>query len=329
MNCKICNNDKSNTFLEVKEMMFGLKDKFPYMQCGYCGCLQIIKIPDNLADYYPSNYYSFQEQASSHPLSVLKKLKIWLKEKKNHFAITRKGILGAFLYYLSPDEKFFSLGNVSNLHQNTSILDVGCGAGDLLKSLYQLGFQRLKGIDPFIADSIYVDARLQIEKKSIHQLEQTEKFDFIMFHHSFEHMDNPLQVFHKVASLLSEDGLCMIRIPVADSHAFEYYQENWVQLDAPRHIFLHTQRSIDVLAKETGLCVTKTIYDSNELQFWGSEQYIAGISLFAASSQAHSGFLQKLFSSQIRAYRKKAQQLNRTQNGDQAIFFISKASYKQ
>jgi len=37
-------------------------------------------------------------------------------------------------------------------------------------------------------------------------------------------------------------GWCVIRIPTVSSFAWEHYREQWVQLDAPRHFFLHKVR---------------------------------------------------------------------------------------
>jgi SAM-dependent methyltransferase len=65
----------------------------------------------------------------------------------------------------------------------------------------------------------------------------TETFDFIMFHHSFEHMDAPEKVFQHIYKLLNKGSYALIRIPVADSSSFKKYGANWVNLDPPRHFF--------------------------------------------------------------------------------------------
>src|SRR5256885_2327700 len=69
-------------------------------------------------------------------------------------------------------------------------------------------------------------------------------WNMVMFNHSFEHLPEPVQVLRRVARLLSPDGVCVIRIPVAGSYAWRRYREDWVQLDAPRHLFLHTTASL-------------------------------------------------------------------------------------
>lgn len=91
-----------------------------------------------------------------------------------------------------------------------------------------------------------------------------------MFHHSFEHISDPLEALETVRSLLAPNGRCLIRVPVV-SWARNEYGANWVQIDAPRHFFLHTEKSMEILAEKVGLEITRVEYDSTEFQFWGSE----------------------------------------------------------
>ena len=49
--CKVCGNHTNNIPYKAKELMLGLNHEFSYFECGDCGCLQIDKIPENIADY--------------------------------------------------------------------------------------------------------------------------------------------------------------------------------------------------------------------------------------------------------------------------------------
>src|SRR5450631_2513186 len=48
----------SRTVLTVRENMFGLLEDFDYSVCTDCGSLALISIPEDMAPYYPRNYYS-------------------------------------------------------------------------------------------------------------------------------------------------------------------------------------------------------------------------------------------------------------------------------
>src|SRR5690606_30281969 len=149
---------------------------------------------------------------------------------------------------------------------------------------------------------------IRVLKKSVFEIEGV--FDFIMLHHSFEHMENPREVLGRLHELLADDGTLLIRVPVAGSYAWRTYGVNWVQLDAPRHLFLHTPQSMRLLAAQAGFAVEEVTYGSIDSQFWGSEQNLRGIPLWSPQScSTHPGasiFTEK----RIEAYVRHAAELN-------------------
>ncbi len=58
-----------------------------------------------------------------------------------------------------------------------------------------------------------------------------------MFHHSFEHLPNPVKVFENLVKILNPGGDVLIRVPVTDGQVWKDEREVWFQLDAPRHLF--------------------------------------------------------------------------------------------
>ncbi len=296
--------------------MFGFRDVFTYFQCSVCGCLQIAEIPADMSKYYPSNYYSY---------SFNEKGQYWLKTKlkkiRDRFAVSGRGFTGRILYKFFPDE---TLHLYSAFYPNSRILDVGCGAGSLLLRLKNAGFRNMSGIDPFNSASTKYPNGLEIERKAL--IETDGKWDLITYHHSFEHIASPLEELIKVSELLSDNGLCVIRIPLADSYAWDHYKTDWVQIDAPRHFFLFSLKSFELLVNQSGLTINKIEYDSDEFQFWGSEQYEKDIPLTDEKSYyinpAGSVFNKK----DIISFYNKVKDLNRQGTGDQAIFFVRKIS---
>ena len=168
-------------------------------------------------------------------------------------------------------------------------------------------------------------------KKNIETLEDAEKYDVIMLHHSFEHVENPGNVMENINRLLKKNGLCIIRIPVADSFACNFYKEYWVQTDAPRHVFLHSNKSMQLLSSQNGLFIESIVNDSTEFQFIGSEQYKIGISLNDQRSYYvppyKKTFLNKkhpFAKKDIKKYQRQAVLLNKEGKGDQRIFYLRK-----
>lgn len=318
MNCRICNNTEGNKAYEVKEMQFGLRERFTYFQCSKCECLQIAEVPADMSAYYPSNYYSFLSSSPDKPQNPLIRL---IKNHRNRYAVFNKGLSGKFIYKFLPAGKLRMLSRIS-LTKNSRIMDVGCGSGAILYDLKELGFKNLLGIDPYINEDLVYRNGLKILKKYIHEIEG--KWDLIMFHHSFEHIPDPLETMQSVSELLAEGGVCLIRIPTVSSYAWQHYRENWVQLDAPRHFFLHSVKSIELLADKAGLKVDSIVYDSNEFQFWGSEQYMRDIPLYNPQYQSF-GPSRSLFSpKEMSRFRQKATELNQKKEGDACAFFLQK-----
>lgn len=320
MTCRICSNARDNTRHVAREMMFGYRTAFTYFQCAECGCLQIAEIPADLGDYYPVDYYSYQPNRRPGAVNTLKQA---VRNLRTRYAVTGRGLLGRLAYAFFPAPHVRLLSRL-RLKKNAAILDAGCGSGSLLYDLREAGFTNLLGADPFNKNDIHYPNGLSILKKTVHEV--PGKWDLVMFHHSFEHVTDPAETLQAVSRILPENGVCLIRVPVASSFAWEHYGTNWVQLDAPRHLFLHTPKSMAILAERCGLAVTDTVYDSCEFQFWGSEQYRQDIPLTHERSYARNPDKSLFTPRQIREFRKKSRELNARGQGDSAAFFLRKKS---
>jgi SAM-dependent methyltransferase len=316
--CRICGHDNKSELYVLREMMFGTREKFEYFKCEGCGCLQIKNFPENIQKYYPPDYFKFPSQTRSG-------IKGYLFNKREQYLYRRNSILGKLLALtFGVPENDLWLSKLK-LKIDDFILEVGCGKGDLLNKFKDAGYKNLIGVDPYIERDIDYGPNLKIFKKNIFQLENP-KFDLIMFHHSFEHLNNPHETFIKLTELVKQTGIVLIRIPLIDSYAWEYYRTDWVQLDPPRHFFLHSVKSLNYLANQHDFIISKIIYDSTAFQFIGSEQYKSNIPLMGSSS-FFRGSRNQMFSEEIVGlYQSKAKQLNKVKKGDTASFFLIKKS---
>jgi SAM-dependent methyltransferase len=322
--CAVCGNISGNTRLVAREMMFGYRDEFEYFECAACGCLQIADIPGNLARYYPPEYYptpgSLPDQRSVPP---------FLRRQRTAYFLGKPNLLGrwAAKKYGRPTVPIF--GNPDyytwlkrcDVSLASRILDVGCGLGILLTRLQQDGFTDLTGVDPYL-DRAVERPGLRLLKQEIHDLH--ESFDLIMLHHTFEHLAEPKRVFASLNQLLNPGAHALIRIPVAGCFAHRKYGANWVHLDAPRHLFLHSPRSIAILASGAGLELHHTSFDSDGFQFWASEQYVNDIPLRDPRSLNMSPATRPFSDAQLAAFHAHAERLNAAGEGDSACFYLYK-----
>lgn len=278
--------------------MFGLRQKFTYLECSGCGVLLLANPPDNLSDYYPKEYYSF---ATTNGLAG--------KLKPFGLSLGRLGLrrLIHSVLPMTPVDLIYRL----EMTPDMSILDVGGGNGKQVRELRQAGFPHALCIDPFTSqESAYC------RKITLSELEGT--WDRIMFHHSFEHIEDQLSTLMEVRNKLSPNGVCMIRVPVA-TWAWRHYGIDWVQLDAPRHMCIHTPASMRIAAQLAGLSVREIKNDSGTLQFWGSELYRRDIPLIEGERNLSKYFDAKT----MKKYAAASRALNASGEGDQAEFIIT------
>lgn len=314
--CRICGNNDGNMGYTAREMMYGLRHEFYYFQCPSCRCLQISDFPDDMSDYYPKGYYSFNAYDGKKFRGILGPLKRFQYKS----SVFPKGPLARLIRAVLPvpDYRVFDGRSVT---QQTRILDVGCGNGrSFLYPLAEVGLKQLLGADPYIGKEIQYPNGLRIRPVSIHGVDG--EWDIITYHHSFEHVADPQENMHAVAKLLSDNGMCVIRIPTASSWAWEHYRCNWAQLDAPRHFFLHSVESMRLLAEKAGLELTSVVYDSRHFQFSGSEKLVANIPLSAPRPKGLLALIRRKLKKM--EYVRRAKELNRLGQGDQAAFFFRK-----
>ncbi len=314
--CRICGNVSGNRVVAAREMMFGTRDAFDYVECAACGCLQLVTPPDDLSRYYSGSYYSFKP---STPPKAWKRVlrRAWLRHSTG-----QPDWLGSAIAAVRGPMIPREWTQITRAAPGSSVLDVGCGAGATLLQLREAGFTRLTGCDPFIEQDFLAGGTVPVRKCFLGDMDG--HFDLVMMHHSFEHMPDPRAVLTDVVRLLNPGGWCLIRIPVASSRAWKEYGIDWVQLDAPRHFFLHTVASIALLAQQTGLRLARTVHDSTDFQFWASEQYRLGVPLFDERSYMVDRTTPLFDRARIEEYRLRARELNATGEGDQACFFLCK-----
>jgi hypothetical protein len=95
-----------------------------------------------------------------------------------------------------------------------------------------------------------------------------------------------------------------------------------VDWDAPRHLVVHSVKSIQLLAQLNSFELTQIVFDSTAFQFWGSEQYERGVPLYDSESYAVNKKTKLFTEAQMKNWQKEAEELNKKGRGDQACFYL-------
>jgi 2-polyprenyl-3-methyl-5-hydroxy-6-metoxy-1,4-benzoquinol methylase len=314
--CKVCGNVNGSSQLTAREMMYGEGGEFKYVECSRCGCLQIVEVPADLSRYYREGYYSFDAPAEEGRLK-----QFFIRKRARHLAGHKNPVGRLYALWLPAPPMPAWLKGVG-VGFGDEILDVGCGAGGQLIQLSYLGFSHLTGVDPFIERSIRYRSGVVVLRRSLEEMDGA--YDFIMLHHSLEHLPDQVVALEHLQRLLKPTGRVLLRTPLVGSRAWREYGADWAQLDAPRHLCLHTERSVQFLAERTGFRIERVVYDSTGFQFWGSEQIRRGVPLLDKDTGRFEPRAELFTDEELRAFEEEAMRLNEAGEGDQACFYLQK-----
>lgn len=178
--CIACGSKQKEGF-QAKEWMFNSGKKFSFEICQNCQSIELIDQIGDSAVLYPDHYYSFNKKVDLlYSTKVGQKQISYIKKK---FDEPGKEI---------EENRVLGLLRDLKLSRECRIADIGCGEGELLYLLRELGFSKTQGFDPFIEKNLHYSNGLEIKK--IHIGEIKGPSDFIMLNHSFEHMKDPVGV---------------------------------------------------------------------------------------------------------------------------------------
>jgi SAM-dependent methyltransferase len=271
--CPICGSAAPADAYTLREMLFGTREQFQYRRCPTCGVLWLVAPPDDLAPYYPQLYHGAPAlPAAASPWWPGR----WLRDELAGRRLFGRHRAGAKLAQvvgreLQPEVNLVRpLVRAARLRTfDDPILDVGCGpVPERLSQLARAGFRNLLGIDPMI--DAEVAGGIPVRRLTIHELDGS--FALMTFHHSFEHVRDPAATLRSARRLLRPGGAIIIRTPVMGSWFWDTYGRDWWELDPPRHLFVHTARSLELLGREAGLTLERTDYDSTFLEIIASDQ---------------------------------------------------------
>lgn len=245
--CRVCNEKNELELIVARDYFLGTKKKYDYFHCHSCGSLSIKTVPSDLNKLY-EKYYSFE--APRHVSTIRFVMHSFLLN-------CNRKLSKLVLPFLKKqdDLPIKSLRHI-NMKKNLKILDVGCGSGSLLSFLDKIGYHNCLGIDPFLKGTIKISPNLLLKKTGF--LDVSGKYDLIMFHHVFEHFISPLETLHHVHDIMSDSGVCVIRIPNVDSYSYRRFKEKWFSIHAPFHFFLPSRKGFDSMLESSGLYIEKS-----------------------------------------------------------------------
>jgi 2-polyprenyl-3-methyl-5-hydroxy-6-metoxy-1,4-benzoquinol methylase len=268
--CYLCGSKGEMLYQSVFDFIFGVGGRWGFRRCENrdCGLMWLDPVPleEEIHKAYRS-YYTHAEmstnQAVLHPL--YKKIRDGYLQV--NFGYTRN--VGSLWYrLLAPIAHYYPTGAdeigasvmfLSEPSRDARVLDIGCGDGEFLARMRDLGWT-VEGND--FDPAAVAAARSRGVKVSVGELTEESYpeayFDAVTMKHLIEHVYDPSKLLKTVKNLLKPDGKVILLTPNTRSWGHQYFKQDWRGLEVPRHIHLFNPSNIEELFYTAGFNRVKT-----------------------------------------------------------------------
>lgn len=215
--CVLCSAKLDRPALDGIDRLYDVTGTFQIAICPNCGAGNTVPVvpTEDLSLFYPSEYGAYRDAQSRLADGAFKAYHLWRD------VLSRR----------QPP-----LSTILALPAGT-LLDVGSGKGEPTAMLVKRGWT-VVGVEPSregctIARRRGIDAREGVLETV--ELSDRAPFDAVLFHHSLEHVSDPLNDLRRAFDLLRAGGTVFVSVPNFDSWQRARFGTYWYHLDLPRH----------------------------------------------------------------------------------------------
>ena len=227
---------------------YSVPGEYDLVQCHSCRVLQLHPFPslDDLIRAYEIDYHGYTDSSN-------------------------KGFIYKVLYAIQNKMRVVQMRKI--VPPGAAVLDVGCGSGEFLASLGNIGkvsMARLDGID-FSSRA----EQLAVLRKDInfhrgifldYTCEQ-DTYDVIFMNNYLEHVIEPVRELELALRLLKPGGKLYGEIPNFHSVDRMLFGRYWGGCHSPRHVFQFTEKTLRALMLKVGFQDTTITQDPNPSHF--------------------------------------------------------------
>jgi len=274
--CGLCGQPGQRLYEGVTDKLCGVPGTWNFRICGNLNCgllwLDPMPIEADIVNAYQTYF--------THPGTPSRRQRLVQYVKAGYLAtkygydresISRRQQLIGLLAYLAVFRRSgldFLIRHLSALPRGR-VLDVGCGDGQILQFMQNLGWTA-EGVD---FDPVAVaNARqkgLRVHAGTLKSLAApANSFEAIIMSHVIEHVHAPGELLRECHRLLKPGGRLIVLTPNAASWGHRKFQNCWRGLEPPRHLQIFTLQSLRRLAQQTGfakITITTTLRNADKI----------------------------------------------------------------
>lgn len=263
--CYLCGSSGVLLYEELEDHLFGVKGQWSMLRCSNpdCGLLWLDPMPEaeEIGKLY-ENYFTHQEREGERLFAqgLRQRLAHGVICHAFHYQSARQKPLCQLLAVVLSQFRFFrnraarSILWLDEKGLPGCLLDVGCGNGEFLVNMRDLGWE-VVGIeqDPVAADIGRQKNGLTIHTGEVEGLGlMKNSFDVVTMSHVMEHLVDPLQTLIALHRLLKPGGKIVMATPNSSSLGHRWFRESWRGLEPPRHLHIFASSSLAALLRNAG-----------------------------------------------------------------------------
>jgi len=265
--CCVCGGVGVLLYSELSDNLFGVPGKWNLKKCSnvQCGLIWLDPMPmrEDLHKAYMT-YYTHKDKSSdkgegeSSLRRIYEKIKLGYRAYKfgYHYEISSAldRLMGRLLLFFPTrrDHLDYGFAQLTDMHKG-KLLEIGCGSGEMLRRFSDWGWET-EGID--FDENAVKNSRSKNLKVSQGDLTSQnydiDSFDAIYCSHVLEHVPDPMGFLKECFRVLKPGGRLVIFTPNAESWGHSKFKSDWRGLEPPRHLHIFTNKSFELLAKESG-----------------------------------------------------------------------------
>lgn len=288
--CILCGAEGERMYSGLHDKLLTVEGAFGHRRCNRCELLWMDPQPieEDIGKCYEEYFTHIEEPpyVSQVETSIIQRLKNAIRTNIlcGHYGykhLHQRHIFcgaGTFLRHIPimGAAAAYGWGNLMPHYDDVReslVVDIGPGRGEYIEKLRRLGCNAI-GVE---SDKMTC---AMLKKKGVPVVSATlesaclasESVAFISMQHVIEHLPDSLRTIDECYRVLKPGGKLVVRTPNCISLGHKVFGSDWFALEAPRHLYIFSPRSIRLLSKKSRfmtchvktLCSTaKTIYDDS------------------------------------------------------------------